>query len=116
MRTQRRVGEDEIVDNAEGRASRARPKSRGRSPVPAPTDNEGWISRNKNNVPEKSSSRTNSSRLKDQMKKQGMKLDDGDSSSKFAFISSAVLYGAFKGEEKAVPVIGDQFQEWFKNV
>lgn len=91
MRTQRRVGEDEIVDNAEGRASRARPKSRGRSPVPAPTDNEGWISRNKNNVPEKSSSRTNSSRLKDQMKKQGMKLDDGDSSSKFAFISSAVL-------------------------
>ncbi|MCL7764910.1 hypothetical protein MPF19_15910 [Polaribacter sp. Z014] len=26
------------------------------------------------------------------------------------------IIGAFKGEEKAVPVIGDQFQEWFKNV
>ena len=26
------------------------------------------------------------------------------------------IIGAVKGEEKAVPVIGDQFQEWFKNV
>ncbi|QVY66973.1 hypothetical protein [Polaribacter sp. Q13] len=26
------------------------------------------------------------------------------------------IIGAIKGEEKAVPVIGDQFQEWFKNV
>ena len=24
--------------------------------------------------------------------------------------------GAVKGEEKSVPVVGDQFQEWFKNI
>ncbi|OAD44953.1 hypothetical protein [Polaribacter atrinae] len=26
------------------------------------------------------------------------------------------LIGAVKGEEKTIPVIGDQFQEWFKNI
>lgn len=26
------------------------------------------------------------------------------------------LIGAVQGEEKTIPVIGDQFQEWFKNV
>ncbi|MDX6747163.1 hypothetical protein SHK09_10205 [Polaribacter sp. PL03] len=26
------------------------------------------------------------------------------------------LIGAFKGEEKLVPIVGEQFQEWFKNV
>ena len=26
------------------------------------------------------------------------------------------ILGAFKGEEKSVPVIGDQFQDWFKNI
>ncbi|WP_405605612.1 hypothetical protein [Polaribacter sp. Asnod1-A03] len=26
------------------------------------------------------------------------------------------LIGAFKGEKKLVPVVGEQFQEWFKNV
>ncbi len=26
------------------------------------------------------------------------------------------IVGAVKGEEKRVPVIGDQFQEWFKNI
>lgn len=24
--------------------------------------------------------------------------------------------GAVKGEEKTIPVVGDQFQEWFKNI
>ena len=26
------------------------------------------------------------------------------------------LMGAVKGEEKIIPVVGDQFQEWFKNI
>ena len=26
------------------------------------------------------------------------------------------LIGAVKGEEKKVPVVGDQFQDWFKNI
>ncbi|WP_158838081.1 DUF4870 domain-containing protein [Polaribacter sp. L3A8] len=26
------------------------------------------------------------------------------------------LIGAVKGEEKTIPVVGDQFQEWFKNI
>ncbi|PQJ72249.1 MULTISPECIES: DUF4870 domain-containing protein [Polaribacter] len=26
------------------------------------------------------------------------------------------LIGAVKGEEKSIPVVGDQFQEWFKNI
>ena len=26
------------------------------------------------------------------------------------------IIGAVKGEEKSVPVVGDQFQEWFKNI
>lgn len=26
------------------------------------------------------------------------------------------ILGAVKGEEKRVPVIGDQFQDWFKNI
>lgn len=26
------------------------------------------------------------------------------------------LIGAFNGEEKAVPLIGDKFQEWFKDI
>ncbi len=26
------------------------------------------------------------------------------------------LIGAIQGEEKAVPFLGDQFQEWFKNI
>ena len=26
------------------------------------------------------------------------------------------LIGAIKGEEKSVPVLGDQFQDWFKNI
>jgi len=26
------------------------------------------------------------------------------------------LIGAFKGEEKLIPVVGEQFQEWFKNI
>jgi uncharacterized membrane protein len=26
------------------------------------------------------------------------------------------IVGAFKGEEKAVPVIGEHFQDWFKNL
>ena len=26
------------------------------------------------------------------------------------------LIGAVKGEEKRVPVVGDQFQDWFKNI
>jgi uncharacterized membrane protein len=26
------------------------------------------------------------------------------------------LMGAIKGEEKSIPVVGDQFQEWFKNI
>ncbi|MBE7660936.1 DUF4870 domain-containing protein [Tenacibaculum finnmarkense] len=26
------------------------------------------------------------------------------------------LIGALKGEEKKIPLLGDQFQEWFKNI
>jgi hypothetical protein len=33
----------------------------------------------------------------------------------FVFRIIGVL-GAIKGQEKRIPIFGDQFQEWFKNI